>query len=94
MSEELDKRAERIGERLNQGDRKEAKEKGSVKGRPSITMYLPEDLHEKLKTKFLELQLEGNKEGVDLEKNRDFYPKIIKAGLEHLEDEDFLGSQD
>nr|AGF93123.1 hypothetical protein FLSS-17_0031 [uncultured organism] len=94
MSEELDKRAERIGERLNQGDRQEAKGKGSVKGRPSITMYLPEDLHEKLKTKFLELQLEGNKEGVDLEKNRDFYPKIIKAGLEHLEDEDFLGSQD
>jgi len=92
MSEELDKRAERIGERLNQGDRQETKEKGSVKGRPSITMYLPEDLHKKLKTKFLELQLEGNKEDVDLEKNRDFYPKIIKAGLEHLEDEDFLGS--
>ncbi len=55
-------------------------------------MYLPEDLHEKLKTKFLELQLEGNKEGIDLEKNRDFYPKVIEAGLEYLDDEDVLES--
>ncbi|PTD94914.1 HNH endonuclease [archaeon SCG-AAA382B04] len=55
-------------------------------------MYLPEDLHKKLKTKFLELQLEGNKEGFELEKNRDFYPKVIEAGLENIEDEDILES--
>lgn len=92
MGEELDKRAQRIGDRLNQDDNLKAKSKKSVKGRPTITMYLPEDLHEKLKTKFLELQLEGNKEGIDLEKNRDFYPKVIEAGLEYLDDEDVLES--
>ncbi|MCF7875622.1 HNH endonuclease [Candidatus Bipolaricaulota bacterium] len=53
-------------------------------------MYLPEDLHQRLRTKFLELQLEGNKEGLELEKNRDFYPKVIQAGLENIEDEDIL----
>jgi len=92
MGEELDKRAQRIGDRLNQDDSPKAKSKESVKGRPTITMYLPEDLHEKLKTKFLELQLEGNKEGIDLEKNRDFYPKVIEAGLEYLDDKDVLES--
>lgn len=92
MNEELDKRAQRIGDRLNQGGDSKTKSRESVKGRPSITMYLPEELHDKLKTKFLELQLEANKEGIDLEKNRDFYPEVIKAGLECLDDDDVLGS--
>jgi len=91
MSEDLDKRAQKIGDRLNQDATQKPKKKGSLKGRPSITMYLPEDLHERLKTKFLELQLDANKQGKELEKNRDFYPKVIEAGLEQVKDEEVLG---
>ncbi len=91
MSEDLDKRAQKIGDRLNQDATQKPKKRESLKGRPSITMYLPQELHERLKTKFLELQLEANKQGKDLEKNRDFYPKVIEAGLDQVEDEEVLG---
>jgi len=60
----------------------ESKQK-SVKDRPSVLMYLPEDLHSDLDIRFDELNAQYKREhGEALEKNRDYYPSVIKAGLE------------
>jgi len=58
-------------------------EQKSVKDRPSVLMYLPEDLHSDLDIRFDELNAQYKREhGEALEKNRDYYPAVIKAGLE------------
>lgn len=63
----------------------------SVKDRPSVLMYLPEDLHAELDIRFDELNAQYKREhGEPLEKNRDYYPAIIKAGLEDKDLEDVL----
>jgi len=55
----------------------------SVKDRPSVLMYLPEELHSDLDIRFDELNAQYKREhGEALEKNRDYYPAVIKAGLE------------
>ena len=60
----------------------ESKQK-SVKDRPSVLMYLPEELHSDLDIRFDELNAQYKREyGEALEKNRDYYPAVIKAGLE------------
>jgi len=97
----MDTRAERIGQRLNQtksesfqGDKEQdegqGEDKDKIKGRPSLTMYLPEDLYKRLNTRYLELQLRGSKDDIELQKNKDFYPKVVEIGLDHLNDEDVL----
>jgi len=59
------------------------REQKSVKDRPSVLMYLPEDLHSDLDIRFDELNAQYKREhGEALEKNRDYYPAVIKAGLE------------
>ena len=58
-------------------------EQKSVKDRPSVLMYLPEELHSDLDIRFDELNAQYKREyGEALEKNRDYYPAVIKAGLE------------
>lgn len=58
-------------------------EQKSVKDRPSVLMYLPEELHGDLDIRFDELNAQHKREyGEALEKNRDYYPAVIKAGLE------------
>ena len=59
------------------------RKKKSVKDRPSVLMYLPEELHSDLDIRFDELNAQYKREhGEALEKNRDYYPAVIKAGLE------------
>lgn len=63
----------------------------SVKDRPSVLMYLPEDIRQELDIRFDELNAKYKREhGEALEKNRDYYPAVIKAGLEGKDLEDVL----
>lgn len=63
----------------------------SVKDRPSVLMYLPEELHTELDIRFDELNARYKREhGEALEKNRDYYPAIVKAGLEGTDIKDIL----
>jgi len=66
----------------------------SVKDRPSVLMYLPEDLHTDLDVRFDELNARHKREhGKPLEKNRNYYPIVIELGLEklvELDDDDLL----
>lgn len=66
-------------------------EQKSVKDRPSVLMYLPEELHSDLDIRFDELNAQYKREyGEALEKNRDYYPAVIKAGLEEKDIKDIL----
>ena len=63
----------------------------SIKDRPSVLMYLPEELHTELDIRFDELNARYKREhGRPLEKNRDYYPAVVKASLEGTEVEDVL----
>jgi flagellar biosynthesis GTPase FlhF len=56
-----------------------------------VYMYLPEDLRDELNLRFDELNLQYKREyGTSLEKNRDFYPAVIRAALEGREIDDVL----
>lgn len=62
-----------------------------VKDRPSVLMYLPEDIHEELDIRFDELNAKHKRaHGEKLEKNRHYYPAVVKAGLEGSDIEDIL----
>ena len=77
-SEKLSKSSE--PSKTEQNDERKQK---SVKDRPSVLMYLPEELHSNLDIRFDELNAQYKREhGEALEKNRDYYPAVIKAGLE------------
>jgi hypothetical protein len=66
-------------------------EQTSVKDRPSVLMYLPEDIHQDLDIRFDELNARYKREhGESLEKNRDYYPAVIEAGLEGKDLEEVL----
>jgi hypothetical protein len=74
--------------KIEQTDEREQK---SVKDRPSVLMYLPEELHSNLDIRFDELNAQYKREhGEALEKNRDYYPAVIKAGLEGEDIKDVL----
>jgi len=67
------------------------REKKSVKDRPSVLMYLPEELHSDLDIRFDELNAQYKREhGEALEKNRDYYPAVVKAGLEEKDIKEIL----
>ena len=87
-------RSDRLKKRLDKKGKEDKPEKSkgeSVKDRPSVLMYIPEDLHRELDIKFDELNLKSKKEtGEGLQKNKDFYPAVIKAGLEGKNVEDVL----
>ena len=69
----------------------DGREQKSVKDRPSVLMYLPEDLHSDLDIRFDELNAQYKREhGEALEKNRDYYPAVVKAGLEGKDIKDIL----
>lgn len=54
----------------------------SVKDRPSVLMYLPEEVRQDLDIRFDELNARYKREhGEALEKNRDYYPAVVEAGL-------------
>jgi hypothetical protein len=65
--------------------------KESIKDRPSVLMYLPEELHTELDIRFDELNAQHKRQhGRPLEKNRDYYPAVIKASLENKPVKDIL----
>lgn len=63
----------------------------SVRDRPSVLMYLPEDLRAELDVRYDELNAEYRREhGEPLGKNRDYYPAVVRAGLTGESVEDLL----
>ena len=92
-------RSDRLKKRLDKKGKEDKSKKGeteksegsSVKDRPSVLMYIPEELHRELDITFDELNLKSKKQnGEKLQKNKDFYPAVIKAGLEGKNVEDVL----
>lgn len=62
-----------------------------VKERPSVLMYLPEELRQELDVRFDELNAKHKREhGEGIEKNRDYYPAVVEAGLTGQDVEDVL----
>lgn len=65
--------------------------KTGVKNRTGVLMYLPDDLSRELDARFDELNAQYKREhGEKLEKNRDWYVAVIKAGLTGKDVEDIL----
>ena len=93
MSEDKrSERSDRLKKRLEKDKGKKKDKKGeTIKERPSVLMYIPEELYRRLDIRFDELNLQHKKEtGNSLQKNKDFYPAVIKAGLEGKKVEDIL----
>lgn len=64
----------------------------SVKERRNVNMYLPEELVDELQIRFDELNARHRREhGEPMEKNREYYPAVIAAGLESEDLEERLG---
>ena len=94
--EDRDRRSESLKKRL-EGPGKEEKgegkkeEPGTVKDRPTVLMYLPEEVYLELDASFDEINAKYKREkGEKLGKNRDYYPAVIKAGLEGKDVRDIL----
>lgn len=59
----------------------------------SITMYVPDELVEEVGLTFDELKPQVKRAtGRSIEKNRDFYPELLKKGIENISSEDFEDS--
>lgn len=59
----------------------------SVKDRPSVLMYLPEDLHQEMDIRFDELNAAAKRErGEGLEKNRHWYPLLLSLALDKADE--------
>lgn len=53
----------------------------------NVNMYLPEELREDLNNVFKQMDLEASIEnGIELQKNRDFYPAIIRTAMRNKSD--------
>lgn len=95
-SESLKQRLNRDKEKIDKTSKTEETEKNvpreeAVKNRPSVLMYLPEELHRELDIRFDELNAQYKREhGEGLQKNRDYYPAIVKAALEGKDVKDIL----
>lgn len=68
--------------------------RASVKDRPSVLMYLPEDLRQEMDIRFDEVNAAAKREhGRGVEKNRHWYPLIVSLGLEtagEMDDDELL----
>lgn len=91
--QETDGQTDNTGE-ASSGDSDEATQNNSevpIKDRKSVLMYLPDDVWQELDIRFDELNAEyKRKYGEALEKNRDYYPAVIRAGLTDKDLEDVL----
>lgn len=57
-----------------------------VRDRPSVLMYLPQDLVERLELVSAELNLMSRRQrGRAVEKNRELYPALLRVALENLD---------
>ena len=94
MGTDRNRRSESLKKRLKK-DKEDTEKKGSkkevVKDRPSVLMYLPKDLYIELDASFDEINAKCKREkGERLQKNRDFYPAVIRAGLQGKAVEEIL----
>ena len=65
--------------------------KDVVRDRKSVLMYLPEDIRKELNIQFDELNAKHKRQhGEAIEKNRDYYPAVILAGLTDKDLKDIL----
>lgn len=91
-AEEIEGEATEPSETESSEEPPEADEQVSVKERPSVLMYLPEDVRSELDIRFDELNARHKREhGEPLEKNRDYYPAVVQSGLTGDDLEDILG---
>lgn len=68
-----------------------ASDSPGVKERRGVLMYLPDDVRQELDARFDELNAQYKREhGEALEKNRHWYPAVVKAGLDGEDVEDIL----
>lgn len=80
-----------MSDTTTQSGESDESDKTSLKDKPSVLMYLDEDLKTELDARFDELNARHRREhGDGLEKNRDYYPAVIEAGLEGEDVEDVL----
>lgn len=69
-----------------------AESEETVKDRKNVNMYLPEDLVGEMNIRYAELDAQFQREhGRSMEKNRDWYPAIIRAGLTDNSVKEVLG---
>lgn len=62
---------------------REKTSKSTVRDRKNVNMYLPDDLVGDLQLRYSELNVEWRRQhDDDLPKNQEFYPAVIRAGLE------------
>ncbi|MCD2201395.1 hypothetical protein LPA44_16110 [Halobacterium sp. KA-4] len=62
-----------------------------IKDRKSVLMYLPDDVWRELDIRYDELNAKHKRQHDEgLEKNRDYYPAVIQAGLTGKDLEDIL----
>jgi seryl-tRNA synthetase len=62
-----------------------------VRDRKGVLMYLPEDIRKELNIRFDELNAKHKRQhGEAIEKNRDYYPAVILAGLTDNDLKDIL----
>lgn len=72
-------------------DREATGSEESIKDRQSVLMYLPDDVWRELDVRFDELNAKHKRQhGEALEKNRDYYPAVIQAGLNDKDLEEIL----
>lgn len=63
----------------------------TVRDRTNVNMYLPDGLVDDLQLRYSELNVEWRRQhGDDLPKNAEYYPAVIRAGLEGTTVEDQL----
>lgn len=63
-------------------------ERPSTKDKRAMTMYLHPQLITDLDIRFQEVNIKHQREcGETLQKNADFYPALLRAGMKHVEDE-------
>lgn len=59
----------------------------SVKDRPSVLMYLPQDLRQEMDIRYDEINATVKRaRGEGVEKNRDWYPLLVSLGLEKADE--------
>lgn len=80
------------GEQLKKANESESDDSADlIEDRKSVMMYLPEDVWRDLDIRFDELNAKHKRQHDEpLEKNRDYYPAVIQAGLTDENLEEFL----
>lgn len=67
---------------------KSAESSETVRSRKNVNMYLPEDLVTEMNAVYAEVNADWVREhGEDLPKNEEFYPAVVRGGLDGVREE-------